>query len=116
MNKKFALLLSAAVLSTTLSTAALADDDNSDERLDGGYSLLNPDGGEDGISPDEWGSGFDHGGRFDNWDTNGDGMLSREEHRNGYFSCFDKDKNGRINREEHHRARRDINRCGWFDR
>lgn len=114
MKKCLFTLVGAAVMSTALSTAVLADEDNSDAILNNSYSEMNTDIGDDGISRDEWGSNFDQNGIFNNWDQNGDGFLSPEEHRNGYFTCFDRDKNGRIDREEHHKARRDIKACGLF--
>ena len=83
-------------MSTALSTAVFADEDNSDAGLDSSFSDLNTDNGGDGISQDEWGSGFDRNGAFNSWDSNSDGQLSPEEHRNGYFTCFDSDKNGRM--------------------
>jgi len=106
------IFMSAAILSAALSTMSFADERNSGAALDRGYSKLNSNNDRNGISRDEWGSGFDRNGTFKSWDTNRDGLLSPKEHRSGYFSCFDRDKNGRISRQEHHRARRNIGHCG----
>ena len=114
MTRYFGVLMSAAIVTASLSTPAFADEDNSDARMESDFSQMNTDSGNDGISPDEWDSGFDQGGVFNNWDANGDGFLSPQEHRNGYFSCFDRNGNGRISRDEHDIARRDARHCGIF--
>lgn len=57
------------------------------------------------LSEEEFGTAFGQEdwyeeGAFDEWDTNGDGEISREEWQSGVFQAMDENNDGRIQEEE----------------
>lgn len=63
------------------------------------YSNWNTDGNE-GLSYEEWDSGFDDEGIFDSWDSDGNGTLTEEEYNRGVYDSYDANNDGMIDEEE----------------
>lgn len=73
-------------LMTTLAAALLASGT--------AYAEMEWDGNADGmIDADEFTEGFG-GGMFDDYDADGDGMVSRDEYGAGVFRTYDEDGDG----------------------
>ncbi len=60
---------------------------------------LTPDA-EGRVTYDNFSEGFDTTGEYDRWDTDRDGMLSREEFNAGVYSRYDLDQDGVLNEDE----------------
>lgn len=80
----------AAIVALAMSNAAMAQEATTfDLEYEG-----------EGAAFADFNASFDEYGAYDRWDTDADGMLSREEMNRGVFDLYDADRDGMLNEDE----------------
>ena len=89
---KTAFTTAASVLAVALVTSASAQEATTFD--------LDRSGDDNMASYEDFNKGFDQLGHYDALDTDGDGMLSRDEYNRAVFTRYDLDQDGWLNDDE----------------